>query len=217
MSRQPVDPPDLLQVPRDTLNDLIRVAEYVSIGRGGVDHQPDGAPYPDAVARRALGALDEHGLLGPRCTCSAYPAPHTADCAITEELPRPVTCACGDGSGVPHSHPRWSDPSPRILSAQQAPDGRHCEIRQQRGGDETMPTEHRHWLGCPMPETVSSIVAEYARGDRIRLRDCPAEGAVVEVRCEDGRIQYRADWDDFPDDHGWYDEDDIQRAGDDDA
>lgn len=130
-----VVPANVVQVPREALDDLIRVAEYVSYGRRAVDNQPDGAPYPDAAARRALGTLGEHGLLGTRCTCSTYPAPHAEACAITAGLPHPVACACGDGSGVPHPHPDWLDSSPRVLSAQQAHDGRHCEIRQQRGGD----------------------------------------------------------------------------------
>jgi len=37
------------------LPDLIRVAAYVSRGRGFVDIEP----YPDALARKALGALDD--------------------------------------------------------------------------------------------------------------------------------------------------------------
>lgn len=53
---------DLVQVPREAFNHLVRVAEYVSLGRRAVDHQPDGAPYPDATARFALGALGEAGL-----------------------------------------------------------------------------------------------------------------------------------------------------------
>lgn len=65
-----VDPADPVEVsalvdavPRGAFEDLIRVAEYVSCGRSAVGHQPDGAAYPDATARRALGALDAAGLL----------------------------------------------------------------------------------------------------------------------------------------------------------
>lgn len=50
---------DLTTVPAAVLADLVTVARYVSLGRHAVDHQPDGRPYPDAIARRALGALDE--------------------------------------------------------------------------------------------------------------------------------------------------------------
>lgn len=50
-------------VPRAALDDLVQVAAYVSFGRRAIDHQPDGAPYPDATARRALGELDDAGLL----------------------------------------------------------------------------------------------------------------------------------------------------------
>ena len=50
-------------VPREAFDALVQVAEYVSYGRRAVDHQPDGAPYPDAAARRALGVLDDAGLL----------------------------------------------------------------------------------------------------------------------------------------------------------
>ena len=53
---------DLIQVPRDAFDALVRVAEYVSYGRSAVGHQPDSAPYPDTLARRALGALDDAGL-----------------------------------------------------------------------------------------------------------------------------------------------------------
>ena len=49
-------------VPREAFDALVQVAEYVSYGRRAVDHQPDGAPYPDAAARRALGALGDAGL-----------------------------------------------------------------------------------------------------------------------------------------------------------
>jgi hypothetical protein len=50
-------------VPREAFDVLVQVARYVSLGRRAVDHQPDGKPYPDAAARRALGALDDAGLL----------------------------------------------------------------------------------------------------------------------------------------------------------
>jgi hypothetical protein len=56
-----VIPANIVQVPREAFDALVRVAEYVSYGRA-VDHQPDGAPYPDALARQALGALDDAGL-----------------------------------------------------------------------------------------------------------------------------------------------------------
>jgi hypothetical protein len=41
------------------LRDAVTVLRYVSAGRGYVDVEP----YPDALARRALGALDDAGLL----------------------------------------------------------------------------------------------------------------------------------------------------------
>jgi hypothetical protein len=41
------------------LRDAVKVLRYVSAGRGYVDVEP----YPDALARRALGALDDAGLL----------------------------------------------------------------------------------------------------------------------------------------------------------
>jgi hypothetical protein len=50
-------------VPREAFDALVKVATYVSLGRRAVDRQPDGAPYPDAAARRALGMLDDAGLL----------------------------------------------------------------------------------------------------------------------------------------------------------
>jgi hypothetical protein len=50
-------------VPREAFDALVQVAEYVSLGRRAVDHQPGGKPYPDAAARRALGLLDDAGLL----------------------------------------------------------------------------------------------------------------------------------------------------------
>lgn len=50
-------------VPREAFDALVQVATYVSLGRRAVDHQPGGAPYPDAAARRALGMLDDAGLL----------------------------------------------------------------------------------------------------------------------------------------------------------
>lgn len=59
----PADVSALVEIPRGAYEDLVRVAEYVSIGRTGVNHQPDGSPYPDRAARRALGSLDAAGLL----------------------------------------------------------------------------------------------------------------------------------------------------------
>lgn len=52
-------------VPLSAWNDLITVAKWVSRGRSAaLDIDPDIAPrYPDAAARRALGALDEAGIL----------------------------------------------------------------------------------------------------------------------------------------------------------
>jgi hypothetical protein len=41
------------------LRDAVKVLRYVSAGRGYVDVEP----YPDALARRTLGALDDAGLL----------------------------------------------------------------------------------------------------------------------------------------------------------
>ena len=52
----------MVSVPRDALARLVAVARYVSLGRDAVGHQPDGAPYPDSLARRALGALDGAGI-----------------------------------------------------------------------------------------------------------------------------------------------------------
>jgi len=67
-----------------------------------------------------------------------------------------------------------------------------------------------------MRETVRTVAAKYAPRDRIRLRDCPDPGTVVEVRCEAGQIQYRADWDRTPSDDRWYDEVRLLDGGDDD-
>lgn len=70
-----------------------------------------------------------------------------------------------------------------------------------------------HWPGAPMHETVRTVAAEYAKGDRICLADCPSPGTVTEVRCENGWIQYRAAWDDFPDDDTWYNEGRVRLFG----
>jgi len=87
---------------------------------------------PDSVDISVVASEATDRIAIP-CTCLAYPAPHAADCAITMTLPQPVECACGDRSGVPHRHPNWADSAPRILSAQQAPDGRRSEIREDDG------------------------------------------------------------------------------------
>ncbi|MDX2986415.1 hypothetical protein [Streptomyces caniscabiei] len=59
--------PELVSIPVEALEQLVRVAMWVSRGRS-MAHTPDpdpalGSVYPDATARRALGALDEAGLL----------------------------------------------------------------------------------------------------------------------------------------------------------
>jgi hypothetical protein len=53
------DPPTHITIPRDAFDQLVTVARHVSLGRGAADL----TPYPDAAARRALGALDDAGLL----------------------------------------------------------------------------------------------------------------------------------------------------------
>lgn len=53
------DRPTGRTVPLEALRDAAKVLAYVSAGRGYVDVEP----YPDALARRALGALDDAGLL----------------------------------------------------------------------------------------------------------------------------------------------------------
>lgn len=64
------------------------------------------------------------------CTCPpGSRAPHGTNCAITAAWPRPMECGCGDVTGVPHPHPTWLDPSPRVLSRRLAHDGRSAEIR----------------------------------------------------------------------------------------
>ncbi|MGW1154462.1 hypothetical protein ACWD45_24660 [Streptomyces rubiginosohelvolus] len=52
-------------IPLSAWNDLIVVAKWVSRGRSmAFEPDPDIAPrYPDAAARRALGALDDAGIL----------------------------------------------------------------------------------------------------------------------------------------------------------
>lgn len=69
------------------------------------------------------------------------------------------------------------------------------------------------WPGRPIRESVRTIAAAYAKGDQICLDECPGPGTIVEVRCEAGRIQYRAAWDDWPDDDRWYDEDRVRPLG----
>lgn len=50
---------DGVYVSWETLDLLVNVARYVSTGRSFVDVEP----YPDATARRALGALSDEGAL----------------------------------------------------------------------------------------------------------------------------------------------------------
>lgn len=82
---------------------------------------------PDTVDVTVMDSGDAERLEIP-CTCSTYPAPHAMGCAITMALPRPLECACGDKSGVPHRHPQWANPAPRILTAHTARDNRRSEI-----------------------------------------------------------------------------------------
>ncbi|MFI7890860.1 DUF6085 family protein [Streptomyces sp. CACIS-1.16CA] len=59
--------PDAVPVPHEAFDRLVRVAMWVSRGQS-MAHTPDpspliGARYPDTAARKALGALDDAGLL----------------------------------------------------------------------------------------------------------------------------------------------------------
>ncbi|MGW0948501.1 hypothetical protein ACWD4O_38925 [Streptomyces sp. NPDC002623] len=62
-------------IPLTAWDALITVAKWVSRGRSfAFDADPDIAPaYPDASARRALGALHDAGLLNPTAPTAAVP------------------------------------------------------------------------------------------------------------------------------------------------
>lgn len=77
--------PTAVEVPSDVFADLVEVARHVSLGRGAAGVV---GPYSDAVARRALGALDDAGLLPPPAV--EPPAPprdlRPRTCARCEEI-----------------------------------------------------------------------------------------------------------------------------------
>ena len=93
---------DMVLVPREALAGLLAAAAHVSYGRSMAFCQD--RPYPDAMARRALGLLDDAGLLD-------RPKPEAVAATILDEpLPRdfarlpcdgwcvgdcPGCCACG--------------------------------------------------------------------------------------------------------------------------
>jgi DNA-binding XRE family transcriptional regulator len=58
---QPVVENDAVTVPAGLYADLVAITAHVSVGRSAAFVQ--GRPYPDALARRTLGALDDAGLL----------------------------------------------------------------------------------------------------------------------------------------------------------
>lgn len=64
-------------------------------------------------------------------------------------------------------------------------------------------------VGRLIRERMRTVAAEYRRGDRVCLRNCPDPGEIAEVACLIGRIRYRIDWDGHPGDHAWYDEAEI--------
>lgn len=53
-------PGSTVGVPTEVLRDLVKVAAHASAGRSAAFAQ---GLYPDVMARRALGALDDAGLL----------------------------------------------------------------------------------------------------------------------------------------------------------
>jgi hypothetical protein len=53
-------------------------------------------------------------------------------------------------------------------------------------------------------------LTKYDVGDRVRMEVCPDPGTVVEVKRLLGWNEYRMDWDDWPDDHGWYTESQLR-------
>ena len=50
---------------------------------------------------------------------------------------------------------------------------------------------------------------KYKVGDRVQLKMCPDPGTVVEVKRLPAWDEYRITWDDWPDDHGWYPENQL--------
>ncbi|MFD5208376.1 hypothetical protein ACFWNF_15800 [Streptomyces anulatus] len=70
---------DTVLVPQEAFDRLVRVAMWVSRGQS-MAHTPDpspvvGARYPDTAARKALGALDDAGLLDVYRQAAAEEAP----------------------------------------------------------------------------------------------------------------------------------------------
>ncbi|MEU0979006.1 hypothetical protein ABZ488_07285 [Streptomyces griseus] len=70
---------DTVLVPQEAFDRLVRVAMWVSRGQS-MAHTPDpspvvGARYPDTAARKALGALDDAGLLDVYRLAAAEEAP----------------------------------------------------------------------------------------------------------------------------------------------
>lgn len=61
--RQESAAPASVTIPREAFDGLVKVAQYVSMGRRYVGVE---GPYPDATARMALGALHDAGALPDR-------------------------------------------------------------------------------------------------------------------------------------------------------
>lgn len=77
----------LRSIPLSAWDALITVAKWVSRGKSfALDADPDIAPrYPDASARRALGALHEAGLLPETKSAAHDDGPSVAECAKADD------------------------------------------------------------------------------------------------------------------------------------
>jgi hypothetical protein len=96
----PGKPGDTVPVDRETLADILTVLRYVSRGRGYLQVS---YAYPDAAARKALGALSNAGL-----NPTPVDATPTRPCARHGDAMHPIT---SQGDLSPVETGLWSCPS----------------------------------------------------------------------------------------------------------
>jgi hypothetical protein len=72
---------------------------------------------------------------------------------------------------------------------------------------------HRFEVASGLYDEDECPVPVYGQGARVRLRQRPGSGAVIDVRWRDG-WQYRARWEWTPGDDRWHDENDLEEVGD---
>lgn len=114
------------------------VAYYDGVAQRAHAHELAEQQRAWAVATQQ-GHRDRHGCDDYEVDLGAEAVREAANRIDPQAQPKPLVCVCGDETGVPHAHPTWADPSPRIVAREpvtgvlrivaRSADGKPCVVQ----------------------------------------------------------------------------------------